>query len=887
MKRIIPLLLLCVFSMASYSLRAQSITVKGRVIDSKTKAPLYYTVVNLKGTHIYDLTEEDGTFELKGIKEGRYTMLVSVLGYEPQERVMDIKSSIKGLNIKLNPSSLDLKEVRVTAKASQSKSGSTTYKIGNQAIQQIQPMSVNDILQLVPGNKIGSTDYSQAAQVNLRNVGDEALQNVNSFGTAIIIDNNQLSNDANMQVYNSSLGESGGTSVANKGIDLRDIPASNIESVEVVSGVASAKYGNITSGAVIIKRKAGMTPWRVNLNSTPGSYQTGINKGFRLKSGGFLNADFDYIYSNNNNTSRKKYYQRISSGLRWTREFSKKLSWTNNASFNYGFSFDGDRSDPDEIIEIFSTENRSHNYSLSNTGSLNILGRTNYAISVNYTNQYTNRKSIEDGPIPIIESLTEGTYYTTYSPLSFEMNTELYGAPLNINGRFDTEQIFNTGNIKHNTNIGLEYTYNRNFGKGKVLDNNGSVASITGPGSRETKFNNIPASKTYSLYMQDDINITGENAIYLLKLGARYNYMLEKYHLLSPRISASARFFEKFRIRAAYGISYKAPSMLQLHPAPTYFDLINIGHYANEESRQLAVVTTYIHQPQNEQLDPSRGETFEGGFDYQHKDWSFRLTAFQKKITDGISTHSLLKAYEKEIWEVTQEYPDRQPLVAPSGNSIYVSGKMNTYSNVLDSKTTGLELTASFPKIKATNTRFSLSGSYLRTNSEKTTPTITSSISLSGSQKNRYGVYETPSYTTDVCRSNLTVIQHIPEIKLMVTLIGEANWKYDRHVDKYPSIYPVAYYDKQGNYIDIPQNQRADEQYSDLVKPRVLLQTSPVPSYFNFHLQVRKETKQGHSFSFYANNFLWYTPTYINETSKVREYLNSRVTFGFGMNFKI
>lgn len=881
--KLIPLLFLLLTSFGTF---AQTVSIKGKVFDAKTKKPLYYSVVNLKGTYMYDLTNEDGSYTLSEVQPGKYIMYISVLGYQAQENEITINKSRTELNIYLHPSSLDLEEVTVTAQASQSKSGSTTYKIGSQAIQQVQPISVSDILQLIPGNQVGATDLSNAAQVNLRNADGDS-EDINSFGTAIIIDGNQLSNDANMQVYNSATGESGGTNVANEGVDLRSISASNIESVEVISGVASAKYGNITSGAVLIKRKAGYTPWRASFNTTPESYQAGINKGFRMNRGGFLNVDFDYTYSNVSNTSRKDYYQRINTGLRWTKEFSKRLSWTNNMAFSYGYSFDGERSDPDETVVTSQTESKNQAFSLSNNGSLNILGRTNYSLSVNYTDQYTKKKLMEDGPIPIIESLEEGTYYTNYSDISFYQTTELFGAPVNVNARFDTEQLFKTGALKHSTNIGMEYSFNKNYGKGKVLPSEGQVASVTGPGSRESNFHDVPASHIYSAYFQDDINYAGEKSNYLLKIGARYDYMIEKYHLLSPRLSFSAKYFDKFRIRAAYGLSYKAPSMLQLYPGPAYFDIINLNHYANDESRRLAVVTTYIYQPDNTFLKPSRGDTFEGGIDFEHKKWNFRLTGFRKKITDGITSYNQLKTFEKEIWEVVEEYDDAQPLVQYSGESIYVSSTMSAYANALESTTTGLELTAQFPKIKATNTSIHLSGSYLKTNSHRDVPTLKSSVTLSGTQLNRYGVYETPSYNTTISRSKLTLVQHIPEIKLLITMITEANWKYKYAVDEYPSIYPIAYYDGAGDYVEIPEEQRTSEEYSDLVSSNTYYESTPTPTYFNFHLQIRKETKQGHSFSFYANNFLWHNPDYIDTANNVRVYLNSRVSFGFGMNFKL
>ncbi len=855
---------------------SQKVGVSGKIYDAQTKAPLYYAAINLKGTPIYDLSDENGVYHLNEIIPGKYTLMITLLGYQQVEKEIEIRQTMEGLNFELEASSLALQDVVVTAKVSQSKEGSTTYKIGNEAIQQVQPISVSDILQLIPGNQVGQTDLNSNAQVNLRNAG--GYENVNSFGTSVIVDGNQYSNDANMQ--------DGLNSTANEGVDLREISASNIESVEVVSGVASAKYGNITSGTVIIKKKAGYTPWRVNFNSTPNSYQGGINKGYRLNRGGFLNTSLDYTYSNSKTTSRRDYYQRINAGLRWTKEFSKKLAWNNNLSFDYGFYFDGERDDPDEVVMVSESTNRSHSFRLGTNGSLKFLGRTNYALNANYRHQHTLKNVAEDGPIPIIESLEEGTYLTSYSPISFYEKTEWYGEPLNINGRIDTEQSFKHWGLVHTTNIGLEYSFNKNYGRGRVIDSESNAAS-SGAGTRDMDFYNVPASTIYSLYFQDDISLNKDKSSYLLKLGARYDYMLERYHLLSPRLSFSARYFEKIRLRAAYGLSYKAPSMLQLYPGPYYFDIINLSHYSEDDDDSFAMVTTYIYQPTNEHLEPSRGDTYEGGIDFEHNGFNVRLTGFHKKIGNAITSSTTIKSYEKVIWEVVDEKEGEMSTVAATDSSIYVSTTMSYYANSLSSTTNGLEFSVQFPKIKATNTRISFSGNFLRTKTHKTTPKIASSVSLTGAQSNRYGVYENPTYQTTTGRSNLTIAQQIPEIKLLFTLIAETNWTYKYEVAEQPSPYPIGYFDNQGNYIAIAEAMRSSDEYADLYYSPDFYNDSPTPTYFNFHLQVRKETKQGHSFSFYANNFLWHTPSYTDEADNSISYLNSKVTFGFGLNFKL
>ena len=67
-----------------------------------------------------------------------------------------------------------------------------------------------------------------------------------AFGTAVEVDGVRLSTNA-------SLGDPTGAST-------RNLSATNIESVEVVTGVPSAEYGDISSGVVKISTRKGKTP---------------------------------------------------------------------------------------------------------------------------------------------------------------------------------------------------------------------------------------------------------------------------------------------------------------------------------------------------------------------------------------------------------------------------------------------------------------------------------------------------------------------------------------------------------------------------------------------------------------------------------------------------
>src|SRR5690606_37188493 len=91
------------------------------------------------------------------------------------------------------------------------------------------------------------------------------------------------------------------------GIDLRQIPIESIERIEVISGVAPARYGDISDGAVIVERQAGLTPtfFRVQARNNATSY--GISKGFALSPTlGHFNVDLSYVNSFADNRDKLK-----------------------------------------------------------------------------------------------------------------------------------------------------------------------------------------------------------------------------------------------------------------------------------------------------------------------------------------------------------------------------------------------------------------------------------------------------------------------------------------------------------------------------------------------------------------------------------------------------
>ena len=98
--KIYSIFFLVVFFLLSHDNLNGQITISGVVVDEKTNEELIGAAVILKGTSIGTVTDPEGKFEILVQKPLPFTLVVSYLGYIPQEYL--VKSSKKKLIIKLN-----------------------------------------------------------------------------------------------------------------------------------------------------------------------------------------------------------------------------------------------------------------------------------------------------------------------------------------------------------------------------------------------------------------------------------------------------------------------------------------------------------------------------------------------------------------------------------------------------------------------------------------------------------------------------------------------------------------------------------------------------------------------------------------------------------------
>ena len=101
------------FYLLTLAVVAHAQVLKGTVIDAATGEALISASIQLKGTASGTVTDIDGRFELKDLKEGNQRLVISYIFYRTAEIDVEVKAENPELNIGLELDGQQLNEVTV------------------------------------------------------------------------------------------------------------------------------------------------------------------------------------------------------------------------------------------------------------------------------------------------------------------------------------------------------------------------------------------------------------------------------------------------------------------------------------------------------------------------------------------------------------------------------------------------------------------------------------------------------------------------------------------------------------------------------------------------------------------------------------------------------
>ncbi|MEZ0538807.1 TonB-dependent siderophore receptor [Fibrella arboris] len=203
------------------------------IVKTSDGNPAAFVNVSLKESRKGTTTTESGVYQLKGISQGTYTMLVTFVGLEPQEKTVTVNpGQVTHVDFVLSESTAQLSEVEVTGV-------NRTVTLGKASIA---PLDLPQMSGIVSNVVIANQQASRLGDV---------LKNVS--GVSLTQQRGGVAETFSARGYSIGVAGAGGSIFKNGVIsNTMGFPeASTLESVEVLKGSSALLYGNVSGGLII------------------------------------------------------------------------------------------------------------------------------------------------------------------------------------------------------------------------------------------------------------------------------------------------------------------------------------------------------------------------------------------------------------------------------------------------------------------------------------------------------------------------------------------------------------------------------------------------------------------------------------------------------------
>ena len=811
----------------------------------------------------------------------------------------------------------ELHEVVVTAKESQG--AVTASRIDRSAMEFLQPTSLSDLMQLLPGGQQKDPDLSTANTIGLRETGTMDAQGnssvnnnyaISSLGTLFVVDGNPLSTDANMQYTPLSSTQSATTTsstennlnTTNRGVDMRSISTDDVESVEVVRGIPSVEYGNLTSGMVKINKIRRSTPFTARFKADGYSKLLSLGKGLKLSHTALLNIDAGMLDAKPDPTNNLQKYRRGNGSLRLTLN-TDALRYS--AAVDYTGSFDNSKSDPDinygRIDEYKSTYNK---IAITNNISWRPTAKELFkSIDINtlITQQFdrlTQRRLVAPQRYGIVPTTSEeGVHDAALIFSEYEASFLSDGKPFTAYAKAKANFALTTGALTSNLLAGADWNYAKNFGRGQVYDLSRPL-SVSGWGSRPRKFSDIPALSQVSAFIE--YNGKAELASHRLELqaGLRTNsltgldsrYAMKGHIYLDPRAnlkwSLPAWEWAGHRIALSFaggvGKTSKMPTLNYLYPDKYYNDITELGYYDPNHPQDYSrfVVRSYIQDPTNYNIRPASNIKKELRMDFSFGDNTISVDYFRENMSSGFRYMAVYGVYDYNDYDETA-IDSRSLTGKPSleGLPYTAKRKLDGYTRAdngtrIDKE--GIEFQFTSARIRPLRTRVNINGAWFKTRYSNSLPMFVSVADVvdGSAVSDRYvGLYDwNDGDWNETLSTNLMFDTQIPEWGLIFATSVQCSW-FVKTQDMPKNGRPTAYLDAaDGALHEYTDASAADPVLSRLIKTYNddAFRQFTVPFAMSVNLKATKTIGKFLRLSMFANKIIDYTPDYYSNGYKIR-----------------
>lgn len=816
-----------------------------------------------------------------------------------------------------------IEEVVITAKEGK---GLTSSSIINQrAMQHLQPSSFSDLLELLPGGRSGDPVLNQMNKISLRETGRPGSDyNTSSMGTTFLVDGAPLNSGANLQYTYDFLDKTNNGLKRRlnltSGVDMRSISTDQIESVEVLRGIPSVRYGNLTSGIVKITNKSGYTKWKARFKADGYSKLFAINKGFENQDQDLkINAGIDYLDAKADPRDRLENYKRITANFAVVKEKKHNQGtskWQTNLS--YTGSLDGSKSDPDiDLSELNSYEVNNHLVSLSNLftytkNKSSFYQATEIQATINQRfDQIKQTKFVQlENATAFPLSRTEGEFDGYYPEPRYISNYLVDGKPLDVFVSMINKFQVDFKSVKNEINAGFDWQLSKNWGKGQEFD----IYKPIDPKAtfRPRAYRDVPAYITSALFLESISTMNAGNHKFTLALGVRGNSMmnLPSHFKMNGKIYADPRANFQWELPSfdwmnkktqlaltlGYGKQSLFPDLNLLYPELIYKDIQQLNYFHNNPNYRRINYKTLIYNPQNPEIEPAVNEKFEARIDLGIGAHQLSVTVFKENMHNAFRSMNQYSGYQYKKYDPSglnhdaiTSPPDINTLPYQTLNENFIYTTQRNGSKV-DKE--GVEFQYSSNRIPVINTRFTFNGAWFRTKYGNSMPVYRGRDLLIGGKPYPYlGLYEgmEPNSINEVLNTNLMMDTYIPKLDLVFSSSFQFSWYSMRKMLPMNGI-PSHYVDPNGNIFPFNPETAKGSILESLViaQNQDLYNTVRRPMEMNLNLKVTKSFRnKAIVVSMFASRlFSYYAPYSINGITINRKGAYDPY-FGMEINFNL
>lgn len=852
---------------------------RGVAVDAQSKQPLIAANVYLAELALLEKSRQDGSFYFSRLPDGTYTLRVSYVGYETRELKVALRND-SAISIALQAASLGLQDVAVAGRSA-SRCG-TALRIDQEALAHIQPASLAEVFSLLPGGLTRDGNLSDPQQAAMRQVGQD---DNTALGTSIMVDGIPISNNGNLNRFSSDP-KIQAISTVNAGIDLRMLSTDHFQRVTVERGISSARYGDLTSGAVILEPKRGTMPWEVRCKADPQLKMAYVGKGFRLPAG-TLHGGLEFTTSTPDERVILTRYSRYSAQLTYSMSASG-APFSCDARAAYIGTLQSSRRDEDIMLARDSYKARFSSYQISSTLRYQPAARWLHSATLRAAADFTDDQLQRDktislsGAMPMPIADAEGEYEGIYLPHIYASSFTLTSRPLHLFARGDCQWLWVLWGGTQQLTLGGEIRYEKNLGAGWEYDIHTPPAPGSPSCSRPRRYNTIPPSIPLAVYLEDKMNYSGSWGGLEIMAGVRMAQQLgihPEYKRLQrpsfePRINAfyafpsfSLRSVEVvFALRAGFGLQAKWPTLDMLEPPTSWFDFISLNYYSQREANRWLLVTTYKKLARNPNLRAAVVQKFEAGLEIRVGAARLEVTLFEEKMESGFTykSHYLPFAYNSySVKGAVAARPTYNDLTAKPEERLQI---LPIPSNGLATRKRGLEYRLQLPKWRLLETSAEISGAYFHTVYDISEPVEHLPMhTIQGGRPYPYvGIYSWNSGRSySMVNTTARFYTHLPALRLLFSTAVQVVWRVSSQILPTDGL-PIAYIDLQGRRVPFDPALAGHADFKPLVREFNPEYFDPdlTPFELTLNLKASKEIGKHVTLSFFANRILGILPPY-------------------------